>query len=95
MQICEKAIELAENGKIVIIAALDGTFQRKPFGSILELIPAAEKVIKLTAVCAVCGADACFTQRIVNSEEIELIGGAELYRPVCRACFRLNPNEHY
>ena len=77
---------------MIIIAALDGTFERKPFGTILDLIPVAEKVVKLTAVCAICGADACFTQRTVNSKEVQLIGGAELYRPVCRACYKLDPN---
>jgi thymidine kinase len=42
---------MANKNKIVIIAALDGTFQRKPFGNILNLIPKAEKVTKLNAVC--------------------------------------------
>jgi thymidine kinase len=28
-------------GKIVIVAALDGTFQRKPFGNIINLLPIA------------------------------------------------------
>eukprot|EP00826_Nyctotherus_ovalis_P013736 TRINITY_DN13755_c0_g1_i2.p1 TRINITY_DN13755_c0_g1~~TRINITY_DN13755_c0_g1_i2.p1 ORF type:complete len:176 (+),score=24.60 TRINITY_DN13755_c0_g1_i2:75-602(+) len=51
------------------------------------------KVVKLTAVCATCGADACFTQRTVNSKEVKLIGGSDLYRPVCRACYKLDPNE--
>ena len=37
-----------------------GTFQRKPFGSVLELIPVAELVTKLTAVCMVCFKDASF-----------------------------------
>lgn len=30
---------MANCGKVVVVAALDGTFQRKPFGTILELIP--------------------------------------------------------
>ena len=33
--------------KVVLIAALDGTFQRKPFPNILELVPLAENVTKL------------------------------------------------
>lgn len=51
MEFCERA---ANAGKIVIVAALDGTFQRVPFGSVLELIPKAESVVKLTAVCMLC-----------------------------------------
>jgi thymidine kinase len=30
----------------------------QPFGSVCDLIPAAEQVIKLNAVCTNCGADA-------------------------------------
>ncbi len=43
--IVEYAERWANEGKIVIIAALDGTFQRQPFNSILELIPLAEEVL--------------------------------------------------
>lgn len=77
----------ANSGKTVIIAALDGTFQRKPF-NVIQLLPIAEKVTKLSAVCAVCTErDAAFTQRLTESSEVELIGGMESYRPVCRKCY--------
>lgn len=76
-------------GKIVVIAALDGTFERKPFGNIINLIPMAEKVSKLCAVCVYCTKEAAFTKRIVESRQIQLIGGAEMYKPVCRQCFFL------
>jgi thymidine kinase len=69
---------------IVIVAALDGTFQRKPFGNILNLIPLAETITKLSAICLACGKEAAFTQRTISSHEIELIGGSEMYKPVCR-----------
>jgi thymidine kinase len=46
---------LANNRVVVIITALDGTFQRKPFGNILSLVPMAESAIKLSAVCIDCG----------------------------------------
>ncbi len=87
--VVEVANRLAEAGKVVIISALDGTFQRKPFGRILELVPLAEEVIKLTAVCAVCGKDASFSQRLTCEKAVEVIGGEDMYRPVCRACFCL------
>jgi len=78
----------ANTGKIVVIAALDGTFQRKPFGSVLSLIPMAEKVTKLSAVCMICYKDAAFTKRLGAELDIEVIGGADKYVSVCRACFR-------
>jgi len=83
----EKCDMFANNGKTVIVAALDATFQRKPFGKVLELIPLAEKISKLSAVCVVCNSDAFFSQRIVEDSTIELIGGGESYRAVCRKCF--------
>ena len=75
-------------GKIIIVAALDGTFQRRPFGSVLELVPLADSVCKLTAVCSCCGSDAPFTQRRGSESETMIIGGADKYMAVCRACYK-------
>ncbi len=85
--VVEISEKLANEGIVVIIAALDGTFQRKPFGSILNLVPLAEVVTKLSAVCIDCGKEAAFTRRTIDSLEVELIGGEETYKPVCRGCF--------
>ena len=73
----------------MIVAALDGTFQRKPFGNILLLVPLAEQMTKLSAVCVECGKEAAFTKRTIESEEVEIIGGEEMYKPLCRGCFGL------
>jgi thymidine kinase len=40
--IAQFADDMANIGKVVIVAALDGTFLRQPFGSILDLVPKAE-----------------------------------------------------
>lgn len=64
--IVERCEEFANHGKIVIVAALDGTFQRVGFGNILNLIPLAENVVKLNAVCMICFREASFTKRIGN-----------------------------
>ena len=61
--------------KVVLVAALDGTFERKAFGKIVDLIPLAEKVSKLSAVCVYCSQEAAFTKRVIASRQIELIGG--------------------
>ena len=79
--------EMANQGKLVIIAALDGTFERKAFGSVLELIPLAESVTKLDAVCVDWKHSASFTKRLCDSKETELIGGADIYKPVWRGCY--------
>ena len=41
----------ADLGKVVIVAALDGDYRRQPFPSVMELIPCAEQLQKLSAVC--------------------------------------------
>eukprot|EP01104_Vermistella_antarctica_P014877 TRINITY_DN4761_c0_g1_i1.p1 TRINITY_DN4761_c0_g1~~TRINITY_DN4761_c0_g1_i1.p1 ORF type:complete len:232 (+),score=47.13 TRINITY_DN4761_c0_g1_i1:35-697(+) len=85
--------EMANSGKIVIIAALDATFQRKPFGSVVELVPLAEDITKLSAVCMMCFGNASFTKRLGSETEVELIGGADKYVAVCRTCFHNNSSE--
>ncbi|KAL2905273.1 Thymidine kinase [Bienertia sinuspersici] len=57
---------------------------RKSFGSVLSIIPLADSVTKLTARCELCGKRACFTLRKTEERQTELIGGAEVYMPVCR-----------
>jgi len=79
--------EMANRGKIVLIAALDGTFQRRPFQNILNLVPLAEDVTKLQAVCMSCFKDAAFSKRISNEDGVEVIGGADKYMAVCRHCY--------
>ncbi|AEN03663.1 thymidine kinase [Yokapox virus] len=84
VEFCEN---MANKGKIVIVAALDGTFKRKPFGNVLNLIPLSETVTKLTAVCMKCFKDASFSKRIGTETEIEIIGGKDKYLSVCRKCY--------
>lgn len=73
--------------QVVILSALDGTFQREPFGSVLTLMPRAERITKLSAVCKLCCKEASFTRRTTADTALEAIGGAEMYMPTCRRCF--------
>lgn len=75
----------ADAGKIVVVAALDTTFERKPWPSMANLCP--DYITKLTAVCVKCGADAPFTRRISANTEVEVVGGKEEYEAVCRGCY--------
>lgn len=61
---------MANRGKIVLVAALDGTYQRQGFANILNLVPLAENVVKLTAVCMSCFNEAAFTKRIGLEKEV-------------------------
>ena len=72
--------------KCVIISALDGDYNREPFENIMKLIPHAESIVKLSALCINCkdGTKANYSLRLVANEKRELIGGADIYSPVCR-----------
>ncbi|WOL11671.1 hypothetical protein Cni_G20435 [Canna indica] len=70
--------------KTVIVAGLDGDFLRRRFGTVLDIIPLADTVTKLTATCEFCGQHAFFTLRKTKETQTELIGGADVYMPVCR-----------
>ncbi|KAJ6674604.1 THYMIDINE KINASE [Salix viminalis] len=72
------------DGKTIIVAGLDGDYLRRSFGSMLDVIPLADTVTKLTARCEVCGGRAFFTWRKTSETKTELIGGSDLYMPVCR-----------
>lgn len=82
-----------KQNKIVIVAGLNGDFQRQPFGEINDLVPYCDSITKLTAFCVNCKntknviRPAHFTKRTVKSDEKVLVGGKELYIPVCRKCF--------
>jgi thymidine kinase len=74
--------------KQVYICGLDGDFQRKRFGSLLDLIPYCDKVIKLNALCSNCknGKKAAFSFR--STEEIQqVVIGSTNYKPLCRSCY--------
>lgn len=72
--------------KTVIVVGLDGDSSMNPFGQVLECIPLADKVTKLTALCVHCknGTPAPFTRRVVASSEQVLVGSSDAYEPVCR-----------
>ncbi|KAF3783651.1 Thymidine kinase [Nymphaea thermarum] len=72
------------DGKIVIVAGLDGDYLRRSFGSVLDIVPLADTVTKLKARCELCGKHASFTLRKSGEMQTELIGGADVYMPVCR-----------
>ena len=85
--VVEFAESLANSGKTVIVAALDGDFRRKPFGHVLDLISRCESITKLSAVCTETGGEACYTQRTTALQEVEIIGGSEMYRAACRTSY--------
>jgi len=84
--ICGVLRRLVAKGIRVIAAGLDLDVMARPFGPMPLLMAQAEYVMKLQAVCMSCGADASRTKRKIESTEQVLIGGMEIYEPVCTAC---------
>ncbi len=80
--------DLANRGVCVLLAGLDLDYLGRPFAPIPQLMAVAEHVTKVYAVCAVCGAPATRSQRIVAQRSTILVGGQESYEPRCRACFQ-------
>jgi len=73
--------------KTVIVAGLSGDFNRNPFGDIQRLIPHAENITKLSALCVKCGDGtlAHFSKRIdVTNQDQTLVGTTSEYIAVCR-----------
>ena len=81
------ASELADSGKQVLIAALDTDFMGRPFAPIPELLALAEWITKTLAICVRCGNPAKHTQRLVESDELIVVGAAGMYEARCRRCF--------
>jgi thymidine kinase len=77
--------------KWVVVCGLDGDFERKPFGQILDLIPLCDSICKLSAMCTKCndGTKAIFSQRIVENTDIIMVGSNHEYEPVCRKHYNL------
>ncbi|MGE5086991.1 MAG: thymidine kinase [Bacillota bacterium] len=82
------AQDLAERGLRVIIAGLDTDWQGKPFEPMPTLMAIAENVTKQHAVCVVCGAPACRTQRTAGGDSQVVVGTHDAYEARCRAHFK-------
>ena len=83
-------VDMLQHNKKVYICGLDGDFERKKFGAILDLIPLCDKVRKLTSLCSTCrdGTPAIFSMRLTDEKE-QTIVGSDNYIPVCRKCYKV------
>lgn len=80
--------EALQQQKHVYVAGLDGDFERKKFGQLLDLIPLCDVVKKLTSICSLCkdGTKGIFSLRLSQEQEQTLVGSSN-YIPVCRQCY--------
>jgi thymidine kinase len=77
---------LLKEQKHILVVGLDGCAQQKKFGEILDIIPMATSVTKLSALCSDCkdGTPAHYTKKLEWGGEDQVdVGGAEKYVAVC------------
>lgn len=92
----EIAQQLADSGKQVLIAGLDTDYLGRPFPPMPELLSLAESITKTLAICMRCGNPAKHTQRLVESEELIVVGATGMYEARCRRCFEPGiPKQEY
>lgn len=77
----------ADSGIQVIVAGLDTDFMGRPFPPMPDLLCLAESITKTLAICMRCGNPAKHTQRLVESEDLIVVGAAGMYEARCRRCF--------
>ena len=78
--------EAMKDKKHVILAGLDGDFKQHVFGELILMIPMADDITKLKALCMECmdGTPGPFTKRTISNNIQELVGDSNIYRAVCR-----------
>jgi thymidine kinase len=85
--LAEVATQLADQGKQVVIAGLDTDYMGRPFPPMPDLLTLAESITKTLAICMRCGNPAKHTQRLVESDDLIVVGAAGMYEARCRRCF--------
>jgi thymidine kinase len=83
----EVVTRLADLGKRVIVAGLDTDYLGRPFDPIPALLALAEQITKTLAICMRCGNPAKFTQRLIASDDLIVVGAGGMYEARCRRCF--------
>jgi thymidine kinase len=85
---------LRERGIDIFVAGLDMDYRGEPFGYMPQLMAMADEVVKLKAVCVVCGADATHSFKKRLDDKVIEVGGSELYEPRCFKCW-LDGMQHH
>lgn len=79
-----------DHRKALFLVGLDGDSNRQPFGELLECIPLADRVERITAFCHRCanGTPGLFSYRRQGPRDQQVIvGGPERYETLCRRCY--------
>ena len=69
--------------KYVIVAGLSGDSTAEPFANMSKLIARAQNIVFNKALCVHCKGEATFSKRLVRASKKILVGGKDVYEPVC------------
>lgn len=78
---------IADHGKSLVVAGLDMDYTSAPFGSMPELLIAADEIVKLNSVCTFCSGKARYSHRVSKDNGIVVLGEKDKYVPLCRSCY--------
>lgn len=87
----EVVANLAKTHRVVVVGT-DTDFRGMVFGPMGSIMAEADDVLKLKAICVVCGGEATRNQRLVNGvpaharDPVVLVGANESYEARCRSC---------
>jgi thymidine kinase len=72
----------------VVVAALNGSSEQIPFDEVQALIPWAETIVKLSAICAECGSEYGSFSYYQGKDKTGMfkVGGTGDYIALCRTC---------
>lgn len=89
-------IKELKNNKNLKVVGLDGDYKQEKFGQLLDIIPYANKITKLTSLCELCiqnhipnqninlnNFTAYYTKKKINNNIQKEVGDKNLYTPVC------------
>lgn len=80
-------VSLKKLGKAVIISGLQGDAEMNAWKYVGELVPLADDIIQVKALCVKCHAPAAFTRRLQPSSSQIDVGGKDKYMACCFKCY--------
>lgn len=74
--------------KHLILSGLSATSEQKPFESVSAVIPYADNITKLNAICTKCGSELGSYTKYIGEEKKtgKILVGEEVYTAVCENC---------
>jgi len=80
---------LMKNKKHVIVSALQGDAYMNQWNMVSKLVPMANDIIQVKALCVKCHGPASFTKKLVPGGNRVDVGGKDKYMACCYECYNI------